>query len=290
VSVGEQVAAVHIGDRVVVPFQINCGRCRACISGMTANCLGVPPMSMYGFGLGGGHWGGAVSDLLAVPFADAMLVPVPPTLDSSAVASVADTATDGYRHVGPHLPRLLERDGEADVLILGAVDPGSKFSASCALFAAQVADALGARTVTVSDARSHVRAQATHLGFEALHPKRLKGLSASLVVDSSADTAGLARALSSTSPDGVCSSAGGLYNSARIPTGLLYGRNVELHIGRSHARTYIPEVLALMVTSELRPELVTTSDASFEDAAEAYMDYVRGQETKMVITAQPSGR
>lgn len=290
VSIGSEVTTVAVGDRVVVPFQISCGICSACISGRTASCLGVPPMSMYGFGLGGGHWGGAISDQLAVPFADAMLVGVPKGLASAAVASVADTATDGYRHVGPHFPNLLKRDTDANVLVLGAVQRRSQFSGSCALFAAQAAHALGARSIIVADARAHVRAHAERLGFETLQPKSLAGVTASLVVDSSASPQGLALALSSTAPDGVCSSAGGLYNTAKIPSGLLYGRNVELHIGRAHSRAVIPEVLALMVTGDLHPELVTTSEASMDDAEAAFTDHVRGQETKMILTAEPPGR
>ncbi len=31
----------------------------------------------HGFGVGGGHWGGALCDQLSVPYADAMLVPPP---------------------------------------------------------------------------------------------------------------------------------------------------------------------------------------------------------------------
>jgi threonine dehydrogenase-like Zn-dependent dehydrogenase len=37
----------------------------------------VPRLSNYGLGAGGGGYGGGMSDLLAVPYADAMLVPVP---------------------------------------------------------------------------------------------------------------------------------------------------------------------------------------------------------------------
>jgi alcohol dehydrogenase len=55
-STGEQVQTVNPGDRVVVPFQISCGRCPRCQAGLTANCQSVPPISMYGFGIGGGHW------------------------------------------------------------------------------------------------------------------------------------------------------------------------------------------------------------------------------------------
>jgi D-arabinose 1-dehydrogenase-like Zn-dependent alcohol dehydrogenase len=83
-SVGERVATVKPGDRVVVPFQISCGSCGACRAGLTANCEAVPPVSMYGFGVGGGHWGGAVSDELAVPYADGMLVPLPSGVQPAA--------------------------------------------------------------------------------------------------------------------------------------------------------------------------------------------------------------
>ena len=103
-AVGERVTTVKVGDRVVVPFQINCGVCEPCRAGRTGSCSGVPPISMYGMGFGAGHWGGAFSDQLAVPFADAMLVALPEGIDPVAAASVADNVCDAYRHIAPHLP------------------------------------------------------------------------------------------------------------------------------------------------------------------------------------------
>jgi len=96
-EVGERVTDVRPGQLVVVPFQINCGACPPCRGGRTGNCTAVPPLSMYGFGLGGGHWGGALSDQLLVPFADAMLVPLPGDLEPAAAASVCDNVSDGFR-------------------------------------------------------------------------------------------------------------------------------------------------------------------------------------------------
>lgn len=77
VEIGDEVATVLPGDRVVVPFQISCGTCTSCTAGFTAHCVEMPPLSMYGFGLTGGLWGGAIADLMAVPYADAMLVLLP---------------------------------------------------------------------------------------------------------------------------------------------------------------------------------------------------------------------
>ncbi|HSD77343.1 MAG TPA: alcohol dehydrogenase catalytic domain-containing protein, partial [Solirubrobacteraceae bacterium] len=289
-ATGERVRTVRPGDRVVVPFQISCGACSACAAGRTANCRSVPPLSMYGFGVGGGHWGGAVSDELAVPFADAMLVPLPAGLDPAAAASVADNVSDAHRHVAPYLPALLRRDPDAAVLIVAAQRRRSLFSPSVALYAGLVARALGARHVRLVDARAGVRAHAERLGLEALPPAELRGLApAPLTIDAGASPRALRAALSATAPDGVCTSAGGLHRTARIPTGLLYGRNATYHVGRSHARAGIPAVLELMADGRLRPEQVTTCLAPIDDAPRALGEHVRGDGTKTILV-EPGAR
>ena len=173
-TVGDGVTGVRPGQRVVVPFQISCGACAACRAGHTGNCLSVPPLSMYGFGIGGGHWGGAVSDELLVPFADAMLVPLPDGIEPAAAASVADNVADAHRHVAPHLPALLAADPDAAVLLVGDVDGRTESTASVPLYAGLIARALGARHVHMADARPHVRAQAESLGLHAMPPKALR--------------------------------------------------------------------------------------------------------------------
>jgi alcohol dehydrogenase len=284
-SVGDQVARVRPGQRVVVPFQIGCGSCSPCLAGHTGNCASVPPISMYGFGVAGGHWGGALSDQLAVPYADAMLVPLPATLDPVAAASVADNVCDGYRHIAPFLPDLLRRDPDAEVLIVAGVTRRPVFSPSIPLYAGLVARALGARSVHLADTRPGVREHAHRLGLDPLRPEELRRRRpAPLVVDASAHPRGLRLALWSTAPDGVCSSAGTLHVRASLPVGLMYGRNVALHIARTHARTLIPQVLRLMSEGRLRPESVTTTVASLEEAPGVLHEHVIGDGTKTILT------
>jgi alcohol dehydrogenase len=284
-AVGDDVQGVRPGDRVVVPFQISCGRCRACRAGRTGNCLSVPPLSMYGFGVTGGHWGGAVADELLVPYADAMLVPLPDGVDPAAAASVADNVADAYRHIAPHLPALLEADPDGDVLLVGAVDRGSLASASVPLYAGLIARALGARHVHFADRRPHVRAQAERLGLLPLTPTGLRRHPpAPLVVDASAGRAGLRRALERVAPDGVCSCVGSLHRTTAIPTALMFARNATLRIARSHARALIPDVLALMADGRLAPERVTTQLAALDDAPRALRRHAEGEETKTILT------
>lgn len=284
VRTGERVQRVRVGQRVVVPFQISCGACLACRAGHTGNCLSVPPVSMYGFGVAGGHWGGAASERLAVPFADAMLVALPEGLDPVAVASVADNVCDGYRHIFPFLPELLARDSGARVVMVGALSTRQQLTASVPMYAGLVALALGAREVLLADARAHVRAQAESLGLRAIEPVELRGLPpAPLVIDASGTPAGLARALRQTAADGICTSVGTLHPGARLPVGLMYGRNMTLRIARSHVRALIPDVLAMVTAGRLAPERVTTAVAPFEQAPRALAEHMRGTSTKTII-------
>ncbi len=284
-SIGERVTSVRPGDRVIVPFQINCGECRPCRDGNTGSCTSVPPLSMYGFGLATGHWGGAFSDELAVPYADAMLVPLPAGIDPAAAASVADNVCDAYRHIGPHLPTLLSRDPDAEILILSAISPRSLFTPSCPLYTGLIARALGARHVYFADSRARVRAHARRLGMHPLVPRELRRRPPfPLVADVS--VAGLGEALASTAPDGICSSSGGLHRGARIPFLQMYIRNATLHVGRTHVRPLIPKVLELMSSGALQPETVTTTVASLDDAPAILREHFLGGESiKVVLTA-----
>ena len=283
-AVGERVSTVKPGDRVIVPFQINCGACAPCRAGRTGSCTSVPPASMYGMGLAGGLWGGAFADQLPVPYADAMLVPLPKGIDPVAAASVADNVCDAYRHIAPHLPALLEEDPDAEVLIVAATNPRTPFGSSAPLYTGLIARAFGARNVSLADARPAVRAHAEHLGLNTLKPRELRRRApAPLVVDATVEDLGIS--LSNTAADGICSSLGGFHRSTQVPLLQMYVRNATLHIGRTHVRRLIPQVLELMLDGRLRPESVITNVASLDEAPFALREHFLGGGVKTVLTA-----
>jgi alcohol dehydrogenase len=163
------------------------------------------------------------------------------------------------------------------------MSPRVTFSASNPLYTGLIARALGARNIQLVDARPYVRAHAERLGLSALHPRQLRRRApAPLVVDMTIEKLGLA--LSNTAPDGICTSAGSLHRSARIPTLRMYVRNVTLHSGRTHARHLIPQVLELMLDGRLHPEIVTTTLASLDDAPAALREHFLGGGIKTVLT------
>jgi alcohol dehydrogenase len=269
---GDSVSGVRPGDRVVVPFQISCGECSACRRGQTGDCERVPRLSMYGFGAFGGDWGGALSDLVRVPYADAMLVPLPAGVDPSVVASASDNIPDAWRTVAPQL----ERRPGAEVLVVGG---GAR---SIALYAVNMALALGAsRVVYVDDDDARLRV-ASELGAETVEgepPHRLGPFP--ITVSASLEQAGLECAIRSTEPGGVCTCVAFLPEPATpMPLFEMYTNGIEFHIGRVMARTVIPEILERTAAGELHPERVTSKTVAWADAAEA----VGEPETKLVVT------
>src|SRR5205807_1456501 len=125
---------------------------------------------------------------------------------------------------------------------------------------------------------------AERLGLAARPPSELRHLPLMpLVIDATAVPSGMRAAVEHTAPDGICTSVGTLHRHARLPAGLMYGRNVTFHIGRSHARALIPGVLELVTAGKLRPEQVTTDLEKMDDAPKAIKRHVRGEATKTIL-------
>src|SRR5271156_3884264 len=104
IAVGDAVRTIVPGDLVIVPFQISCGQCERCRLGHTNACEAVPFRASYGLKpVCGIEYGGALSDLLHVPFADHMLVKQPAGHALSETAGLADSATGGFSAIAPRL-------------------------------------------------------------------------------------------------------------------------------------------------------------------------------------------
>lgn len=259
------------GDLVVVPFQISCGTCPRCLRGLTGSCTTVPPLSMYGFGALGGAWGGMLSDLALVPYAAAMLVPLPDGVEPAAVASAADNIPDGWRAVAPALADL----PGADVLVVAG---GAR---SIPLYAVDAALALGASTVTYVDTDPGRLSVAQQLGARVVEGTPERSLGAfPVTVDGTGTPEGLVATLRLTDWGGRCTSIGQLAAEGALPLFELYSRGVRLDIGRAMARPCIPPILALVAAGRLRPQLVTSATVAWDDAPAALLEPA----TKLVFT------
>jgi alcohol dehydrogenase len=268
VEVGDSVTIAKVGDKVIVPFQINCGDCDNCKQGFTNACSSVPAFSAYGLAQSSGQdWGGGLSDYILVPFADAMLVKIPQEVSLSAAAAISDNASDGYRTVaGP----LADRPG-TEVLIVGG------YAQSVGLYTAQAAIAEGAQRVVYQDFDDGRLLQAKQLGAE---PQKKDYSSARfpqeqfpIVVDASNLREGLIHALRSTVACGVCTSVSAPSKTIDgIPLTEMYMKGINFNISRVHARAEIETVLDCARCGSIAHNDVISRAISFEDAADVITD------------------
>ena len=258
---GDRVEKVEPGDLVSVPFQISCGECDACRAGRTGSCESVPRLSTYGLPIGE-DYGGFASDSVRVPYADAMLVPIPAGIGATTVASLSDNIPDAWRCVA--LP-LAERPGSPVLIAMGA--------GSIALYSVAIALALGAERVDVVGGSERDREVAANLGANILDedfPHRAGFYP--ITVDASADPEGIACALRSTDQDGYSTSIGIYLEPTPLPLLDMFTQGVTFVTGRPHVRTLMPDVLELISQGRFDPDPITVRKVEWDDAAEALSD------------------
>ena len=109
VEVGQAVANLRVGDRVVVPFPIACGRCNMCEAQLYSLCensnpnawqaeqlWGYSPCGIFGYSHMLGGYPGGQAQYVRVPFADVGPLRVPEELPDEKVLFLSDIFPTGY--------------------------------------------------------------------------------------------------------------------------------------------------------------------------------------------------
>lgn len=272
IETGEDVHSLKPGDVVSVPFQISCGSCANCKNGNTAFCSKEDSISTYGFGK---HlqFGGAMSDKLVVPYADAMLVKIPSHINPVHLASMGDNVSDAYRHIGPHLTD----PGNQSVIVIGGA------AKSVGLYSVLLAKAMGVAQIDYVDKNEERRQHAKQLGadtvitsFENIHQKY------DLAVEASSDGNGLKAAIKSLKPYGICSSSGIYLKKIKLPMIYMYANGIYYKNGLTNARSEMEKILELVKNGKLDLSKVTTKLDRWDNAIEAFLS----RSSKVIVTRE----
>ncbi len=262
VDVGDLVRSVTPGQHVIVPSQISCGTCRNCRRGFTGRCQSVPFGAGYGMNRDGA-FGCAAADLVRVPYADAMLVPLPMGANPVAMIGAADMALDAWRAVGP---QLRERPG-ASVLVMGGL------ASVIGIYAAGIAVALGAGRVDYVDDDPRRLAEAVKYGANAIaRPCELTEVY-EIVVDADGQADTLVQALRATEPEGLFTSVSiHLRPLTGLPLIELYHKGITFRTGRANVRAQIEALLPLCTHGHFDPAMIDTRIYAFDDVPAAWLD------------------
>jgi threonine dehydrogenase-like Zn-dependent dehydrogenase len=102
-EVGRDVKTLKRGDRVLVPFNISCGRCFFCERGLFGNCENTNPSSndiasgVFGYSHSTGGFEGGQAEYVRVPFADVGPTRIPDDMEDEEVLFLTDILPTGYQ-------------------------------------------------------------------------------------------------------------------------------------------------------------------------------------------------
>ncbi len=101
-EIGPSVKHLAVGDHVLVPFNIACGRCPFCRQGLFGNCHEANPLAtavggIYGYSHTAGGYDGGQAEYVRVPYADVGPCKIPDTMDPDDAVLLTDVVPTGYQ-------------------------------------------------------------------------------------------------------------------------------------------------------------------------------------------------
>jgi len=314
IEVGNDVQFIKEGDLCSVPFNIACGRCRACKERMTGICLNVNPDrpgSAYGY-VDMGGWPGGQADYVMVPFADFNLLPFPDK--DQAMEKILDlTMLSDIFPTGYHGAIMAGCTTGSTVYVAGAGPVG--------LAAAHSAQLLGAAVVIVGDAVEERLNQARSFGCETLDitqdasiEDQIAGIIGEPIVDCTVDAVGfeargsgpdaeeapatvLNQAMSITRAGGSIGIPG-LYVTGdpgaededaqqgrlKMDFGLGWAKSHAFYTGQCPVMQYNRELMMAILNDKAQiAKAVNAQVLPLDDAPQGYQDFDSGTSVKYVL-------
>jgi threonine dehydrogenase-like Zn-dependent dehydrogenase len=265
-EVGSDVSGFGVGDRVMIPASVGCGRCRPCREGIVTGCLTRSRDQGVGCYGTGPDLEGTQAELVAVPAADVNLWRMPDGLDDEAGLMLIDAAATAMYG----LRRARVQPGES-VTVVGMGPIG--------ILAAMLARTLGAGVVFGVDMLADRLAHAEGLGIEALSADDAKqvirartgGEGTHAVVEAVGADATIALSLALARRGGRVSVIGIPANRAfPLDLRLAQVKELELAIGVCSVQRELPALVALTAAGRFDPTGVITHRLGLSEGPETY--------------------
>ena len=323
VEVGAEVENLQVGDRVVVPFPISCGRCHYCGREEYSLCdnsnpnayiaetaYGYSPAGIYGYSHMLGGYAGGQAEYVRVPFADVGPMKVPDGLTDEQVLFLTDIYPTGYQ-------AAVNCDiEEGDTVAVWGCGP-------VGLFAIQSAYILGAERVIAIDrvperlemARQIGKAETLDYQDEDVF-EELKEMTGGRGPESCIDAVGLEahgfgiagfydkakqavrlqtdrptalrQAIQACGKGGTVSLAGvygGLID--KMPMGAAFNKGLTFKMGQTHVQKYLPHLLETIEQGDIDPGAIITHRLRLEEAPGAYDTFKKKEDGCVKVVLQP---
>lgn len=323
VELGSAVDNLKIGDRVVVPFTIACGKCFFCKRNLWSACDNTNPNAqvaetLYGFsgsGLFGyshmmGGYAGGQAEYVRVPFANVGPIKIPDGVEDEQVLFLSDIFPTGYMaaencNIQP-----------GDTVAVWGCGPVGQFAIKSAYL-------LGAeRVIAIDDVPGRLRMAAEEGKAETVNfaehdvYDRLTEMTGGIGPDSCIDAVGLeahgttidalydrAKTALNLGTDRlhalrqairVCRKGGtisvpGVYGGFldKFPFGAAFSKGLTFKMGQTNVHNYLKPLLDLIESGKIDPSFVITHKLKLSEAAWGYQTFKDQKNECIKIVMKP---
>ncbi|MEA2561502.1 MAG: hypothetical protein QOH06_3006 [Acidobacteriota bacterium] len=323
-EVGHGVKNLQVGDRVVVPFNIACGRCWFCERELFSLCdnsnpnawipekaYGYSPSGLFGYSHMMGGYAGGQAEYVRVPYADVGALKVPDGMPDEKVLFLGDIFPTGYMAA----ENCDIQPGDT-VAVWGCGPVGQ--------FAIQSAWMLGAERVIAIDrfperlllAQSWGKAEIVDYEEVDSVVDTLRELTGGRGPDACIDAVGMEAhgdtlgamvdktkqtvRLGTDRPHVLrecllaCRKGGtvsipGVYGGLidKIPMGASFNKGLTLKMGQTHTHRYMRPLLERIVNGEIDPSRVISHQMSLDEAPEGYETFKHKRDQCIKVVLKP---
>jgi threonine dehydrogenase-like Zn-dependent dehydrogenase len=316
---------LQVGDRVVVPFVIACGKCFFCekqqysacdnsnpaaTADMSEKLYGYPMTGAFGYSHLTGGYAGGQAEYVRVPYSDVGPIVIPEGVEDEKVLFLSDILPTGWMAADN-----CEIESGDIVAVWGCGPVG--------LFAVQSAFVLGAHRVIAIDHHPHRLDLAKSMGAEVINYEEVRVREAlvemtggigpdacidavgmeshGFSIDNTLDHVKAAVGLATDRPHALrqvivaCRKGGrvsipGVYGGMadKFPLGALMEKGLSVKSGQTHVQKYMPELLQLILDDKLDTTFLISHRLPLEDAPRGYKMFKEQQNdvTKVVLKPQ----
>ncbi len=306
-QVGDSVDEVKAGDRVVIPFNISCGRCWFCRHQFWSQCDRSNPKgelgAVYGYGQMMGGYDGGQAEYVRVPYANTDPLKIPDNVSDDQALFLTDVLATGY--FGADIANVQPGD---DVAVFGA-GPVGYFSAMSSLLrgAARVfvvdhwptrldkVAKIGAEPINFDkeDPVERIKKEAMGkgavcidaVGYEAVgHHSHDASSNPAYIPQNSLQVINwivqVARKFSTVGIPGVY-----MTEFANFPFGQFFQRELQIKMGQCPVKLYNEQLLHLIEVGRIDPTQLISHRMKLDEAKRAYDIFdKKGEATKIVLT------
>lgn len=295
-EIGETVQNLKVGDRVIVPFNISCGKCVFCKQGLYGNCHESNPEAtavggIFGYSHTAGGYDGGQAEYVRVPYADIGPTVIPDGMDLDDAVLLTDVVPTGYQ--------AAEMGGikTGDTVVIFGAGPIGIMAAKCSwLFGAGRVIVIDHIEYRLDFVRKYAQCEAYNfrsLGDPVLFLKKTTGwFGADVCIDAvgceaagsamqtitgrklmlqSGSATALHWAINSVKKGGIVSVVG-VYGPTGnlIPIGNVVNKGLTLRANQASVKRLLPRLIEHVMEGRLSPKEIITHRFPLEEISDAY--------------------